>query len=368
MYKRLVVKLGTSVLTGGGRALDRPRILELVRQCAQLHRAGHEVVITSSGAVAAGRAHLGFPDLPNSIVSKQLFAAVGQTRLMLLWEQFFDIYDLRVGQILLTRADVENRHRYLNARDTFTALIEHGIIPVVNENDAVATDELKVGDNDNLSALVATLTNADLLLMLTDQPGLYTADPRIDPDAQLIAEVHRIDDTLKATAGGSNTGLGVGGMVTKLQAANTARHAGADVVICSGREANVITRVVAGEPLGTRFPALETRLENLKRWILAGPKPAGVLTIDDGAVDALCHRGRSLLPAGVAAVSGDFQRGDTVSIVDGMRHELARGIVAYASEDVRRIAGLHSDMIEPTLGHAYGPSVVHRNHMTLIAD
>ncbi|MCB0056609.1 MAG: glutamate 5-kinase, partial [Caldilineaceae bacterium] len=283
MYKRIVIKLGTSVLTGGGRHLDRARMVELVRQCAQLHHAGHEVIVTSSGAIAVGRAHLGFPDLPNSIVNKQLFASVGQIRLILMWERFFDIYNVRVGQILLTRADVENRQRYLNARDTFSALIEQRIIPVVNENDAVATEEIKVGDNDNLSALVTTLTNADLLLILTDQPGLFTADPRTNPDAELISEVNRIDDSLIARAGGTNTGLGVGGMATKLQAANIARHAGADVVICAGREPDVILRVVNGEPVGTRFPALETRLESRKRWILAGPKPAGILTVDHGA-------------------------------------------------------------------------------------
>ena len=255
MYKRIVVKLGTSVLTGGGRDLDRPHLVELVRQCAELHRAGHEVIITSSGARQMGRARLGFPEWSNNIINQQLFAAVGQPRLMLMWERFFDIYDIRVGQILLTRADVENRQRYINARDTFSALIKHRIIPIANENDAVVTEEIKVGDNDNLSALVAILTNADLLLMLTDQPGLFTADPRTDSSAQLISEVHKIDDSLLASAGDSGTGLGIGGMTTKLQAAKLARHAGVDVVICSGREPDVIRRVADGAALGTRFPA-----------------------------------------------------------------------------------------------------------------
>jgi glutamate 5-kinase len=189
MYKRIVVKLGTSVLTGGTRNLDHPRMVELVRQCAELYHQGHEMVICTSGAVAVGRARLGFPTLPPTIVSKQLLAAVGQSRLMLTWERFFEIYGIHVGQILLTRADVENRHRFLNARDAFSALLEHRIVPIVNENDAVATEEIKVGDNDNLSALVATLVSADLLLILTDQPGLFTADPRKDPNAQLIPEV-----------------------------------------------------------------------------------------------------------------------------------------------------------------------------------
>jgi glutamate 5-kinase len=235
-YKRIVVKLGTSVLTGGSRQLDRARMIELVRQCAELYHQGHDIVVCTSGAIAAGRAHLDFPKLPPTIVSKQLLASVGQIRLMRLWDHFFDIYGIRVGQILLTRADVEDRQRYLNARDTFSALLENRIVPVVNENDALATEEIKVGDNDNLSALVATLSSAELLLILTDQPGLFTADPRVDPEAQLIPEVRRIDETLRARAGGTSTGLGVGGMVTKLSAANIARHAGIDVIIAAGQE------------------------------------------------------------------------------------------------------------------------------------
>ncbi len=368
MYQRIVVKLGTSVLTGGTHTLDRPRMIELVRQCAQLHAAGRDVIVTSSGAVGVGRARLNFPNLPASIVTKQLFAAVGQPRLMRMWEQFFDIYGIQVGQILLTRADVENRQRYLNARDAFSVLLEHRIIPIVNENDAVATEEIKVGDNDNLSALVATLTNADLLLMLTDQPGLFTADPRTNPGAELIPEVHHIDATLRANAGGAGTGLGVGGMATKLQAANIARHAGADVVICAGSEPDVIARVVGGEALGTRFPALETPLESRKRWILAGPRPSGALIVDAGAIDALSHWGRSLLPAGVVAVKGQFDRGDTVTIQDGRGRELARGTVAYASNDLRRIMGRHSNEIQAQLGYTYGPAVVHRNNMTILTE
>jgi len=368
MYKRIVIKLGTSVLTGGGRQPDRAHMVELVRQCAELQRHGHQIIITSSGAINMGKGHLAFPDLPDTIVTKQLYAAVGQTRLMLMWERFFDIFDIYVGQILLTRADVENRQRYLNARDTLSALLKQGIIPIVNENDAVATEEIKVGDNDNLSALVTSLSNADLLIMLTDQRGLYTADPRKDPAATLISEVHKIDDSLRATAGGTETGLGVGGMATKLQAANVARHAGADVVICYGREPNVITRVVAGESIGTRFPAIESRLENRKQWILAGPKPLGRLTIDAGAIRALSLAGRSLLPAGIIAVEGEFQRGDTIAIVDTDQHELARGIVAYASGDLNRIIGCQSEEIEERIGYTYGPTVVHRNHMTLLAE
>ncbi|MCA9971191.1 MAG: glutamate 5-kinase, partial [Anaerolineales bacterium] len=283
MYQRIVVKLGTSVLTAGTPRLSRPHMVELTRQCARLHAAGKDVILCTSGAIAAGRERLGFPALPPTVTSKQLLAAAGQSRLMLMWERFFEIYGIHVGQILLTRADVEDRRRYLNARDTLQTLLAHRLVPIVNENDAVATDEIKVGDNDNLSALVALLAEADLLLLLTDQPGLFTADPRTTPDAELIPEVRTIDETLRALAGGSVSGLGVGGMATKLQAADAARRAGADVIIAAGGAPDVILRAAAGDAPGTRFPALENPLESRKRWIFAGPKPAGRLEIDAGA-------------------------------------------------------------------------------------
>jgi glutamate 5-kinase len=228
----------------------------------------------------AGRQQLGFPKLADTVANKQMFAAVGQSRLMQEWGRLFEIYGLQVGQMLLTRADVEDRRRFLNARDMLQALLEQRIIPIINENDAVATAEIKVGDNDNLSALVVLLAEADLLMLLTDQPGLFTADPRTDPTAELIPEVRAIDDTLRALAGGSISGLGVGGMATKLQAADIARRAGADVVIAAGRAQNVITRIANKENVGTRFPALETPLENRKRWIFAAPTPAGSLVIE----------------------------------------------------------------------------------------
>lgn len=366
MYQRIVVKLGTSVLTGGTPRLDQPHMVELARQCAALHQRGREVIVCTSGAIAAGRERLGFPDVPATVTNKQLFAAVGQSRLMLVWERLFEIYGLHVGQMLLTRADVESRRRFLNARDTLLALLQNRIVPIINENDAVATEEIKVGDNDNLSALVTILASANLLLLLTDQPGLFTADPRLDPQAALIPEVNDIDAALRALAGGSRSGLGVGGMATKLQAADVARRAGADVVIAAGRAPDVISRVVAGEAVGTRFPALETPLESRKRWILAGPMPAGRLLIDAGAAQALRERGRSLLPAGIIAVEGNFERGDTITILDANRAPLARGIVRYPSQDVAQIAGCHSDQIAVRLSYTYGPVVVHRNDLILL--
>lgn len=366
MYKRVVVKLGTSVLTGGSRYLNRPQMVELARQCADLHRQGCDLLICTSGAMAAGRAELNFPELPPTVASKQMLAAVGQSRLMFMWEQFFDIYGIHVGQILLTRADTENRQRFLNARDAIGALLVNKIVPIVNENDAVATEEIKVGDNDNLSALVAILADADLLLLLTDQPGLFTADPRADPNAKLIPEVRTIDESLKRLAGGSKSGLGVGGMVTKLQAADIARRAGADVIIAAGSAPNVIIRAVAGEPVGTRFPALQSPLENRKRWILAGPAPAGIVTVDAGAARALRHNGRSLLPAGVTAVEGSFERGDTVFVRESEGPVLARGISRYDSADLLRIRGCQSVAINQVLGYAYGPVAIHRNDMILL--
>lgn len=366
MYKRIVIKLGTSVLTGGTPSLDHPHMVELVRQCAELHNRGKDVIVCTSGAIAVGRHRLDFPDLLPTLNNKQMLAALGQSRLMHQYERYFEIYGIHVGQILLTRSDLDYRNRYLNARDTLQTLLEHRIIPIVNENDAVATEEIRVGDNDNLSALVAMLAEADLLLMLTDQPGLFTADPRTDPEAELIPEVAEIDETIKALAGDSVTGLGVGGMATKLQAADVARRAGADVIIAAGRAPNIVSRAVAGEQVGTRFPALDTPLENRKRWIYAGRRPSGRVTIDDGAVRALGANGGSLLPAGIARVEGEFQRGDTISIYDLNGRELARGITRYTSADLERIAGCRSDDIVHILGYAYGPVAVHRNDMILV--
>lgn len=370
--RRIVVKVGTSVLTGGTRQLSPPRMVELARQCAALHQLGHQLILCTSGAIAAGRERLGYPDLPATVATKQMLAAVGQSRLMLMWERFFEIYGVHVGQILLTHGDVESRGRFLNAQDTLQTLIEHGIIPVINENDAVATEEIKIGDNDNLSALVAVLANADLLVLLTDQPGLFTADPREDPEAELISEVHAIDEVLLARAGDSQTGLGVGGMVTKLEAAAIARRAGTEVVIADGAEPEVLARIVAGEAVGTWFRAEETPPENRKRWILAGAVNAGRIIVDAGAARALRYGGRSLLPAGIVAVEGVFDRGDTVSIVEeesqapALAREVARGVTRYPSEDLRRIKGCHSDRIADVLGYTYGAVAVHRNDLILL--
>lgn len=365
-YQRIVIKIGTSVLTGGTPKLDRPSILHLVDQCAELSRQGHEIILVSSGAIAAGRQCLGMDNLPDTISVKQMLAAVGQSRLMQIWEQFFDIYNIHVGQILLTREDVESRSRYLNARDTLEALLEHKIVPIFNENDAVGTEEIRLGDNDNLSALVSLLANANLLIMLTDQPGLFTADPRLDPNAKLIPEVNDIDKIAKLQVGDTRTSLGTGGMITKLKAADYARRAGTNVVIAAGTTPNVIIQIAAGEAVGTWFPATATPLESRKQWILAGSTPTGALKIDQGAVQALKQGGRSLLPAGIHSIKGNFRRGDTVRILSPENKELARGIVRYSSMDLALIKGHQSDEIAEILGYFYGAVAVHRNDLILL--
>ena len=367
MYRRIVVKLGTSVLTGGTRLLDRPHMVELVRQCAALHRDGREVILCSSGAIAAGREKLAFPRVEETIAVRQMLAAVGQSRLMLTWEHLFEIYKIHVGQLLLTRADVADRERFLNAQDALSELIRHRIIPVINENDAVSTAEIKIGDNDNLSALAAVLARADLLLLLTDQPGLFTADPRLHPEAQLIPEVKTIDETLRKLAGKSVSGLGVGGMATKLQAADVARRAGVDVVIAAGQAPNVITRIVHGESVGTRFPAIDQPLAQRKRWIFAGHSPGGRITVDAGAARALCEQGSSLLPVGIVAVEGAFERGGTVNVIGPDGLELGRGIVRYHRSELDRVKGCRTEQVTAMLGFAGGPAI-HRDDLILLVE
>lgn len=358
----LVIKLGTSVLTSGSRRLNRAQIVELVRQCAQAQTAGHRIIIVTSGAIAAGREHLDYPQLPATIASRQLLAAVGQIRLIQLWEQLFSLYSIQTGQMLLTRADMEDRERFLNARDTLRALLDNRIIPIINENDAVVTAEIKVGDNDNLSALVAILADADKLLLLTDQQGLFTTDPRNNPQASLISDVHYIDDTLHAIAGGSVSGLGTGGMETKLQAADIARRAGIQTIIAAGANANIILDILADKAIGTRFHAQHSPLEKRKHWLFGAP-PAGAITIDNGAQNAILQQGRSLLPKGITCVTGDFSRGEVIRILNLENHDIAHGVSRYNSDALRRIAGQHSQHIDAILGYQYGPVAVHRDDM-----
>jgi len=365
--RRLVIKVGTSVLTGGTRGLNRARMVDLVRQIASLQAADCEVVLVSSGAVLAGRERLGDPQPGRDIAFKQMLAAVGQGRLMHIYEQFFEIYGLPVAQVLLTREDLHDRPRYLNARNVLLELLARRIVPIINENDAVATEEIRVGDNDNLSALVANLVEAELLILLTDMAGLFTADPRLHPEAALIPEVASIDEETYRLAGGSRSGLGTGGMLTKVQAAALATRSGADVVVAGGDQENILLRLAAGQRLGTRFPATGDRLAGRKRWILADTAPEGVLSVDAGAVSALLYEGKSLLAVGVTGVEGSFERGATVRIVDARGREIARGVANYAASELALIRGLHSPEIEERLGYAYGGEVVHRDNLVLLA-
>ncbi|MFS1421758.1 glutamate 5-kinase [Shewanella sp. 10N.286.48.B5] len=365
-YKRVVVKLGTSVLTSGSNKLDKAHMVELARQMSVLVRSGIEVVLCTSGAIAAGREHLQYPVLPDTMPNKQLLAAVGQSQLILAWSELFSIYGLHVGQLLLTRADLHDRERYLNARDTLNALLDNNIIPIINENDAVATNEIKVGDNDNLSARAALLCDADLLVLLTDQIGLFDADPRNNPDAKLITSVVNIDDNLRLLAGGAVSGLGTGGMATKLEAADVARRAGVEVVIASGHLPNVISQVVSKESVGTHFSVTKNPLESRKQWILAGPATEGRLILDDGACKAVVENGRSLLPKGIVSVEGQFERGATVLIVDKSGHVLAKGMSRYCAKALTIIAGKHSNEIETLLGYDYGVAAIHRNDMVVL--
>ncbi len=363
---RFVVKLGTSTLTAGTNRLSPPHMVELARQIAALRTAGHELVLVSSGAMASGREALSFPQLPKDIPAKQMLAAVGQPRLMALYEKLFGLYGITVAQILLTRTDLANRRSYLNARNTLSALLASHILPIVNENDSVATEEIRVGDNDNLSALVANLVDADLLILLTDQPGLFTADPRQDPTAHLIPDVTQaeIPAALWEAAGGSASGLGTGGMITKLQAADLARRSGTAVVVARGSDPEILTRIASGEHIGTRIRALSSSVDSRRRFILAGGA-SGSLVVDEGAARAL-GRGGSLLPVGVTAVEGEFERGDTVHVAVAGGGEIARGIVNYRAADLARILRRRSEEIERLLGYHYGDEVIHHNDLVLL--
>lgn len=365
--KRIVVKVGTSTLTDGGRRLSPPRMVDLARQIALVRSKGVDIILVSSGAIAAGREVLNYPELPRFIPKKQMLAAVGQPRLMAMYTEYFAIYGQRVAQVLLTRADLMDRKRYLNARDTFEALLLQGILPIVNENDTVATEEIRFGDNDTLSAQVATLVEADDLILLTDQAGLYDADPRVIPEACLIREVpaEEIPDTLWEAAGGSRSGLGTGGMLTKLRAADLARRSGTTVWIAQGNEEDIIIRIVNNEKLGTRFAPMISHLEGRKRYLLAGDQVQAGVWIDKGAARAL-SRGGSLLPVGIIRVEGEFERGDTIRILNEQGKLIALGLTYYSSSEVQRFAGKHSDQIESILGYTFGEEVVHHNHMVFM--
>jgi glutamate 5-kinase len=369
MYRRIVAKFGTSLLTGGSDRLDRDIMSSLVAQVAQLHQQGREVIIVSSGAIASGRHKLGLTKRVKGVPFKQVLASVGQHRLMSLYEQLFSQYNITVAQALLAKVDLLDRAGYLNARNTLLALLELGVICIVNENDVVAVDELheaRFGDNDNLSAMVANLVDADLLMILTDIGGLYTADPHLDPNARLIPQVERIDSDIERLAAGTSSRLGTGGMITKIEAAGLATSSGVAVVIASGREQDIILRLAKGEALGTRFLPTASKLESRRRWMLSGLATKGKLVVDSGAALALEKQKRSLLAAGIKGVSGEFQRGDIVNIYDPQGSRLGCGIANYSSAEIAVIKGAHSAKITALLGYDYGSEIVHRNNLVVL--
>lgn len=363
--KRIVVKIGTSSLTYPTGKLNFSRLELLSRELSNIHNQGREVILVSSGAVGAGLGKLGVRRRPRSIPEKQAAAAVGQGILMHIYEKLFSEYNQVVAQVLLTRFDLMDRQCYLNARNTLCTLLDLGVIPIVNENDTVAVEGLQFGDNDTLSALVAGLINADLLIILTDTDGVYTADPRKDPEASLISVIEEITEDVEQIAGGAGSKLASGGMITKIQAARIAASSGIYMVIAHNQEKNVVERILQGEPLGTLFVPRENKLDARQRWIAFGSTERGSIFIDDGATEAIQRRGKSLLPSGIIRAEGVFEPGQVVSVKTATGVEIARGIVNYSSGAIERILGKKSTEIEKILGYKYFDEVIHRNNMIL---
>lgn len=369
-YRRVVLKFGTNLLTAGGDHLDIGYMSGLVRQVAELVRGGMEIIVVSSGAVAAGQYKLGKRNL-KGLPFKQVLASVGQSRLMKVYEDLFDEHGITVAQALLTRQDISDRAGYLNARNTLLALMELSVVTVVNENDVVAIDELdagRFGDNDHLSAMVASLVDADALIILSDIAGLYTADPHAHPEACLVPEVTCINREVEMMASGTASKGGTGGMLTKIDAARQATAAGISVIIASGREENIIPRLMSGEAVGTRFLPSSSKRESRQRWMLSGLRTMGKITLDEGAVRALVQQKKSLLAAGILAVSGAFKRGDVLDVIDPGGERIGSGLANYGAEDMALIKGAQSAEIAGKLGHDYGPEVIHRNNLVLLRE
>ncbi len=361
-----MVKIGSALLTNEGRGLDVSGIGVWVEQMAALRRAGIELVLVSSGAVAEGVKRLGWRQRPSALYELQAAAAVGQMGLVQAYESCFQRHGMHTAQILLTHDDLSHRKRYLNARSTLRTLLKLGVVPVVNENDTVATEEIRFGDNDTLAALVANLVEAELLVILTDQPGMFEADPRAQPDAKLIREARAGDASLEAMAGGSSGALGRGGMLTKVRAAAQAARSGASTLIVSGREADVLLRIVQGEESGTLLYSSEGPLAARKQWLAGQLQLRGRLTLDAGAARVLCEAGKSLLSVGVVAVEGMFARGEAVACLAPDGKEIARGLVNYNADEVRKIMRHPSDKIVELLGYVDEPELIHRDNLVLI--
>jgi glutamate 5-kinase len=364
--RTLVVKVGSSLVTTQGRGLDNDAIARWAGQIAQLAGAGRRIILVSSGAIAEGMQRLGWTRRPQTMHELQAAAAVGQMGLVQCYESCFRGHGLHTAQVLLTHADLADRHRYLNARATLRTLLELGVIPVINENDTVVTDEIKFGDNDTLGALVTNLIEADALVILTDQAGLYDADPRRNPQAKLVAEADALDPRLEAMAGGTGSALAKGGMLTKVQAARRAARSGAHTVIASGREPDVLVRLSQGERIGSFLSASTVPLAARKQWLADHLTVAAKLKLDAGAARALTRDGKSLLPIGVVEVSGEFERGEVVACLDPDGREVARGLVNYSAAETRRILRRPSAEIESILGYMDEPELIHRDNLVLL--
>ncbi len=363
--RTLVVKIGSALITNNGTGLDLDAINSWAQQLAQLIASGRRVLLVSSGAIACGMQQLGWPKRPGSIPELQAAAAVGQMGLAQTYQQAFGAHGIRTAQILLTHEDLADRSRYLNARATISTLLDLGVLPIINENDTVATAEIRFGDNDTLGALVANLIEADALIILTDQEGLYTADPRKDASATLVSLGNAGDEQYEQMAGGSGTHVGTGGMITKIWAAKRAARSGAHTVIASGRTANALPRLLAGELLGTLLVASQQPLAARKQWLADHLQLAGRIQLDAGASKAL-QAGSSLLPVGVTRVDGEFERGSVVACLNEVGEEIARGLINYASSEARRIAGCPSSEIEARLGYLDSPELIHRDNLVLV--
>jgi glutamate 5-kinase len=364
--RRLVIKVGSSLVTNQGHGLDHAALAQWAEQIAELKRRGRQVLLVSSGAVAEGMQRLGWRKRPKQLHELQAAAAVGQMGLVQAYESCFRTHGLHAAQILLTHEDLADRKRYLNARSTLRTLLELNVIPVINENDTVATDEIKFGDNDTLGSLVTNLVEADALVILTDQPGLFTRDPRRNPDAQLVSEAKAGDPELEKMAGGAGSHIGSGGMITKVRAARRAARSGAHTVIVSGREPRVLLRLTDGEMIGTQLLAQTMTLAARKQWLADHLQVRGRLMLDAGAARALTRDGKSLLPIGVVDLAGDFERGEAVSCIDPDGREIARGLVNYNAIETRRILRAPTTEIEARLGYIDEPELIHRDNLVLL--
>lgn len=364
--KRIVVKVGSTLVTDEGRGLDRAALARWAAQIARLRSMGKQVVLVSSGAIAEGMQRLNWVKRPHDINELQAAAAVGQMGLAQAYESSFRECGLGTAQVLLTHADLADRTRYLNARATLLTLLRLSVVPIINENDTVVTDEIKFGDNDTLGALVANLIDADVLVILTDQRGLYSSDPRKDPNARFIDQARAGDPALEAMAGGAGSAIGRGGMITKVLAARRAAGSGASTIIASGRERDVLVRLATGEAIGTQLTAPTSQLSARKQWLADHLQLKGRLMLDAGATRAIVDDGKSLLPIGVAEVVGDFVRGDVIACVDSNGREIARGLVNYSSAEARLIARRPSSEIEATLGYMESPELIHRDNLVLL--